>query len=126
MLIQEQYGPDLWKILVCCVMLNRSKGEQVRPVAEKFFARWASPQDVESWHLDDMVEVLRPLGLEHRKAIYIISIAAGLVNGDDYETLLGVGQYAKDSVQIFYHHDYDFEPEDVVLKSYLEERRREA
>ena len=39
-LIQERYYPDEFKVLVCCLLLNRCCGETVRGVVDKLFERF--------------------------------------------------------------------------------------
>ena len=41
-LVQEDYQGDPWRIVVCCLMLNRTRGEIVKPVAKTFFEKRTS------------------------------------------------------------------------------------
>ena len=38
-LVREEYEGDAWKIIVCSILLNRTRGEQVKGVVRAFFRR---------------------------------------------------------------------------------------
>lgn len=44
-LLQEEFGQNHpWRVLVVCILLNRTQGAQARPVLEEFLRRWPTPE----------------------------------------------------------------------------------
>ena len=70
----EEHGRDfLWRqtddpfrILICEVLLRRSRSATVAKVAERFFKRWPTPAALADAELEDVTDVIRPLGLTKR------------------------------------------------------------
>jgi endonuclease III len=69
---------------------------------------------------DELSELLKPLGLYRRRAKTLIKFSWMWVNGfNDVLELHGVGQYAKDSWEIFQMKNVQIKPTDKVLQEYL-------
>jgi len=117
-----------WRMLLVCSALNLTSWRQVDPVMERFFAKWPDPRTfLQSTH-DEVVEVIRPLGLYNRRAQTwrkLTLIWFGLSNPTHKEVakLPGVGQYALDSWRIFIEQDLTVEPDDKVLRAWIQEAR---
>ena len=39
-LVREEYEGDAWKIIMCGILLNRTRCEQVKGIIRAFFRRW--------------------------------------------------------------------------------------
>ena len=69
---------------------------------------------------DELSEILKPLGLYRRRAKTLIKFSWMWVNGfNDVMELHGIGQYAKDSWEIFQMNNVQIKPTDKVLQEYL-------
>lgn len=99
-LVQEKYRCEPWKMLVGCVLLNQTGHVQARPVLERLFARWPTPEAMASADPSELAGVLRPCGLQNRRASALIRLSAsyGRVPVAD---LHGIGRYALDSWSLF-------------------------
>ena len=127
-LLQDIYAHDPWKVLVCCVMLNNSNRTSVDKVRHEFFLCYGNPFEIEQSDKDEMADVLRPTGLQNVKANRIIDMsqAYSLLSPGEIDdavqtmTMPGVGEYARDSWNIFVNKDLCVEPDDKELRRYLE------
>jgi endonuclease III len=125
-------------------MLNQTSAVQARPVWEKFFDRWESPESVllelekDPERLrEEMVSMLRPLGFQNRRTDRIVrmtrdfeDIGPGIASPiSRIDELYGVGKYAADSYKMFFGGMIITDVEDKELKNYvawatsLEEKR---
>ncbi|KAL6863782.1 hypothetical protein ACP4OV_016685 [Aristida adscensionis] len=102
-LLQERYAPDPWKVIVVCMLLNRTRGKPIKELVEGFFGRYPDAQTACNANLEGMVEYLRPTGLQLEKAVRIKKFSFSYLNSDwTYVTELhGVGKYAADAYAIF-------------------------
>lgn len=112
---QERYRDEPWRLLVVVIMLNQTNGKQVERVHERFFEWWPTPEAL--WDapvtqagadeiIAEMADVLRPLGLQNRRALRIWRMTFDylIVRPDpcsDVTSLHGCGRYAQDSWDIF-------------------------
>ena len=72
----------------------------------------------------ELAKILQPLGLYNRRATSLRKMSEGYVNGfKSVDELYGIGQYAKDSWEIFQNNNLSVKPTDKVLQEYL---RQEA
>ena len=114
-LLQEIYQDDPWKMLVCCILLNLTKRQQVDGI------RHPTEYEMMEADEDELSEILKPLGLYRRRAKTLIKFSWMWVNGfSDVMELHGIGQYAKDSWEIFQMNNMDVKPTDKVLLAYLD------
>lgn len=103
-----------YRVLIAELLLQRTKAEQVVPVYNKFVERFPDLTTLESARIEDIVNVIRSLGLAYRGARLksiakeILSKYSGVVP-DDVKVLLelnGVGNYVANAVRCFaYNHD---------------------
>jgi len=119
-LLQEIYQDDAWKMLVCCILLNLTKRQQVDGIRHELFSKYPTEYEMMEADEDELSEILKPLGLYRRRAKTLIKFSWMWVNGfTDVMELYGIGQYAKDSWEIFQMNNTDINPSDKVLSSYL-------
>ena len=119
-LLQEIYQNDPWKMLVCCILLNLTKRQQVDGIRHELFSKYPTEYEMMEADEDELSEILKPLGLYRRRAKTLIKFSWMWVNGfTDVMELYGIGQYAKDSWEIFQMNNTDINPSDKVLSSYL-------
>jgi len=141
-LVQEQQlgkPYECWRILVCCALLNRTHGRQVRPMLDELFAKYPSPAAMigsTSAKTEHLVNLLRPLGLYNRrmKMLYQLSAAYlelwrereprfGAVDASWAEGLPGCGPYAIDSLNIFVYGILENVSSDTWLNQYIDWRK---
>ena len=119
-LLQEVYLNDPWKMLVCCMLLNLTNRKQVDTIREELFTKYPTPKDMMMAEHSDLVDIIKPLGLYNTRAQRLIKMSKGYVNGfKSVDELYGVGQYAKDSWEIFQNNNLNVKPRDKVLQEYL-------
>ena len=123
-LLQEIYRDDGWKMLVCCMLVNLTNRKQVDTVRDKLFIKYPTPKDMMRAKHTDLVDIIKPLGLYNTRADRLIKMSEGYVKGfKSVDELYGIGQYAKDSWEIFQNKNNNIKPNDKVLQEYL---RQEA
>ena len=123
-LLQEIYKDDGWKMLVCCMLVNLTNRKQVDTVRDKLFFKYPTPKDMMKAKHSDLVDIIKPLGLYNTRAERLIKMSEGYVKGfKSVDELYGIGQYAKDSWEIFQNKNNNIKPTDKVLQEYL---RQEA
>ena len=119
-LLQEIYQPDGWKMLICCMLLNLTNRRQVDVIRDELFNRYPTPQDMMKANQSELAELLKPLGLYNRRAKSLKKMSEGYVEGfKSVDELYGIGQYAKDSWEIFQNNNRNVNPTDKVLQEYL-------
>ena len=123
-MLQEIYLSDPWKMLVCCMLLNLTNRKQVDTIRKQLFDKYKTPQDMMNAKHEELADILKPLGLYNRRANSLRKMSEGYINGfKSVDELYGIGQYAKDSWDIFQNSNLNIKPEDKVLQEYL---RQEA
>jgi len=119
-LLQEVYQDDPWKMMVCCILLNLTKRQQVDGVRHELFDKYPTEYEMMEADEEELSEILKPLGLYNRRAKTLIKFSWMWVNGfSDVKELYGVGQYASDSWEIFQNNNRNVNPTDKVLMEYL-------
>jgi methyl-CpG-binding domain protein 4 len=119
-LLQEIYQPDGWKMLTCCMLLNLTNRKQVDTIRDELFSKYPTPKDMMNANQSELAELLKPLGLYNRRAKSLKKMSEGYVKGfKSVDELYGIGQYAKDSWEIFQNNNRNVNPTDKVLLAYL-------
>ena len=119
-LLQEIYQPDGWKMLTCCMLLNLTNRRQVDVIRVELFKRYPTPKKMMKANESELAELLKPLGLYNRRAKSLKKMSEGYVKGfKSVDELYGIGQYAKDSWEIFQNNNMNIKPNDKVLQEYL-------
>jgi len=125
-LLQEIYRDDPWKMLICCILLNLTKRQQVDGVRHELFSKYPNEYKMMEADENELSEILKPLGLYRKRAQTLIKFSWMWVNGfNDVMELHGIGQYAKDSWEIFQMNNMDVVPTDKVLLEYLHQEQNE-
>lgn len=120
-LIQEEFQDDPWKVLVVCILLNRTRGEQVYKVVWPLFEKYPNAQAMCEGDLEEIKDMVRPLGLSTEKSLHLKLMSHQWYN-DIWESitdLSGCGKYALDSYEIFVEGDLDVDTDDPVLQMYI-------
>ncbi len=119
-LLQEIYQTDGWKMLTCCMLLNLTNRKQVDTIRDELFRKYPTPKDMMNASHRELANLLKPLGLYNRRATSLRLMSAGYINGfKSVDELYGIGQYAKDSWEIFQNNNRNINPTDKVLQEYL-------
>ena len=119
-LLQEIYQSDGWKMLVCCMLLNLTNRKQVDTIRDELFKKYPTPKEMMDASHRELANILKPLGLYNRRATSLRLMSVGYINGfKSVDELYGIGQYAKDSWEIFQNNNMNVEPTDKVLQEYL-------
>jgi len=109
-------------ILVSCVLLNQTSWKQVRPILPAFEARYPTPSALSLADPEELAEMIRGCGLQHRRSRTLIRLASEIAKEgwqDRVADLPGVGQYALDAWKIFVLEDLSVAPQDKELKRYV-------
>lgn len=107
MMIQDMYRNNKWKMLMCCIMLNRSKGGVVKKVAPNFFDEFESALSVINGDKDLMTKIIQPLGLQNERVNRMKDLSEWFINNkkvvtsDDLLGAPGVGDFTIESWSVF-------------------------
>ena len=119
-LLQEVYQADAWKMLVCCILLNLTKRTRVDIIRDELFKLYPTPNKMKNANQSELSKLLQPLGLYNRRAKSLKRFSEDWVKGfNSVDELYGIGQYAKDSWEIFQNNNRNVNPTDKVLLEYL-------
>lgn len=119
-LIQEEYIGDPWKMLVCCILLNQTNNKQVRPILKKLFSLIPNPESAISCDPAQISSIIKTTGFQNVKASRIIKLSQKWKDGyKDVKELPGIGQYGKDSWEIFINRNLSIQTNDKKLLAYL-------
>jgi len=102
-LIQEHLYQNPWRLLVACVFCNLTKRRQAEPYIWKFFECYPTPQDASSANIEDIKDMIGPLGLSERRANTLVKMSRQYLDKSWSEPieLYGIGKYANDAWKIF-------------------------
>ncbi|CAH9094492.1 unnamed protein product [Cuscuta epithymum] len=120
-LIQEDHVHDPWRVLLICILLNRTDGKEVRKALPKLLdlcpnAKAASEVDVEQ-----IAHIVEPLGLNKHVKIQQFSREYLEDSWTHVTQLYGIGKYAADAYAIFCTGKWDrVKPVDHMLVKYWE------
>ncbi|MEM4640469.1 MAG: hypothetical protein QXT93_11400 [Thermofilum sp.] len=70
---------DPWAVLVAAFMLRKTTTEQVLKVYGEFIKRYPTPQSLMDADVRELEELIRPLGIEHKRARHLIELAEHIV-----------------------------------------------
>lgn len=124
----DEIIPDPWceldfetdyQLLIAIVLSAQTTDKKVNMVTRVLFNKYKNLEDLSGANIEDIEEILRPLGTYHKKAVYVLSIAKELMdkyNGvvpkerEKLEKLSGVG---RKTVSVFLCEYYNY-PEFAV------------
>jgi endonuclease III len=124
-MLEAHYLDNLWKMLVACILLNRSKRAQVDKVIDILFERWPTPEAMASASEREVSECIRSIGFQHTKASRLVLMSSFYMSTQPYDldsvaALPGIGAFGLEAYRIFYLRQEDFIPTDKELRKYLE------
>jgi len=120
-LLEEELFNDPWKLLVACMLLNKTTATQVRGVIWDLFKMFPTPEAALAADASHIRELIKPLGMFRRRALAIQRLSEDYLKRDWREAteLYGVGPYGSDAYRIFCRGEWrEVEPEDKDLKRY--------
>lgn len=132
-MMQEELRESPWRLLVACTCLNLASARQARPVWERFFSRWPTPESLfvgdtrhSSEILEEMEEMFRPIGFQKIRSLRIwrmtfdyLVVRPDLSPGE-VGRLHGVGKYARDSFVMFVGGEVVEDAQDKELSRYVQ------
>jgi len=112
-----------WQHMVAVIMLNQTGRKAVKYVLPLFLDRWPGPGEFLWASIDEVKEVIWPLGMYNVRFQRLKRMTADFLqwDGNDATMLYGIGKYGSDSYEIFFKQNYTVEPTDKELKRYLAE-----
>ena len=120
LMVQEQIS-GTWQHFVAVIMLNQTGRKQVKTVLPEFLHRWPTAAALIAADIEEIKEVIKPLGMYNRRANILVRMSRDWLtwDGEDANDLYGIGRYGKDSYEIFFKNRRDIEPTDKELRRYL-------
>jgi A/G-specific adenine glycosylase len=100
-------GIPPFAVLVCEILLAKTRAEAAAPVAAQLLARYPTARALRAARERDLEALLRPLGLHRKRALHLRSCAAELVarydgeipaNVEELMSLPYVGRYAANAI----------------------------
>jgi hypothetical protein len=152
-LLEELFGDDPWRLLLSTILLNRTRRIQVDLSMHTFLQRWPTAESTIQANVDEISDVIAPLGIRYRRARGIVRFSreylellsnkkAQTSNNNESNTestkekgtsselskgeimnLFHCGEYASDAYRIFVQRDWDTSPTDHALQAYVEWKR---
>ncbi len=112
-----------WQHMVAVIMLNQTGRKAVKYVLPLFLDRWPTPNKFLLASIDDVKEVIWPLGMYNIRFQRLKRMTADFLtwDGNDATMLYGIGKYGSDPYEIFFKQNYTVQPTDKELKRYLKE-----
>ena len=121
-LLQEIYQDDPWKMMVCCILLNLTKRQQVDLIRDELFSLYPTEYHMIEADEEELSTLLQPLGLYRKRAQTLKKFSLDYINGfTNIKECYGVGQYGEDSWNIFQLGKHTNLSNDKVLEKYLNE-----
>ena len=109
-------------MMVCCILLNLTKRQQVDVIREELFNTYPTEYHMIEADEESLSTLLQPLGLYRKRAQTLKKFSWDYINGfNDIQECYGVGQYGKDSWNIFQLNKHTNHSNDKVLHKYLKE-----
>ena len=122
-IIEEIWMPEKWKVMIVCILLNKTNYKQVLPVAKELFSKYPTLVELLGCDKRELVDLLRPLGLHNRRADTILSfVAQAYLDGIDRHNIRkmpGIGQYAEDCYMILFEGSRECPSKDHALLKYI-------
>ncbi|WXG43861.1 MAG: hypothetical protein WED04_07495 [Promethearchaeati archaeon SRVP18_Atabeyarchaeia-1] len=99
-----------YEILIAEMLLRKTSRNQVREIFPKFIKSFPNVASLAGASTSDIVEIIKPLGIEHKRALLLKKLADSIVSGhggtiplkkEELLKLPGVGMYATNAVLCF-------------------------
>nr|AAO22623.1 unknown protein [Arabidopsis thaliana] len=120
-LLQEDHWHDPWRVLVICMLLNKTSGAQTRGVISDLFGLCTDAKTATEVKEEEIENLIKPLGLQKKrtKMIQRLSLEYLQESWTHVTQLHGVGKYAADAYAIFCNGNWDrVKPNDHMLNYY--------
>ncbi|GAU48433.1 hypothetical protein TSUD_135600 [Trifolium subterraneum] len=120
-LIQEDHFHDPWRVLVICMLLNRTTGDQTKKILANFFELCPDAETCMQVPREEIQDLIRSLGLHAKRSKMLQRLSREyLAETWTYVTELhSVGRYAADAYAIFCTGKWDeVIPDDHMLNKY--------
>ncbi|KAK9286309.1 hypothetical protein L1049_014699 [Liquidambar formosana] len=120
-LLQEEHSHDPWRVLVICMLLNRTSGLQAKRVISDLFTLCPNAKIATEVATEEIEKLIKTLGLQRKRAVMLQRFSQEyLEEGWSHVTQLhGVGKYAADAYAIFCTGKWDrVRPTDHMLNKY--------
>lgn len=120
-LLQEDHAHDPWRVLVICMLLNRTTGLQARRVILDLFTLCPNAKIATEIATEEIEKVIKSLGLQKKRAMMIQRLSQEYLEERwTYVTELhGIGKYAADAYAIFCTGKWErVRPTDHMLNKY--------
>jgi methyl-CpG-binding domain protein 4 len=118
-LLQLRYKSEPWKMMVACILLNRTPSALVDLTIDGLFVEYPDVESLAHARAADIVDLLRPLGLQRVRAIRLIRFAGDFASGTPIEQCYAISDYAYESYRLFVLNDFTFTPSDKDLCAWL-------
>ena len=128
-MLQEDMWPDVWKILVVCVLHNQTSRKQVDKVYKSLFRRYPTPEDMSAADQESLSLMLKPLGFYNRRSKSLIRMSKEFTQSSwkTAKDLYGCGKYADDCYKVFCTGEWkDVQPTDHALNDYVDWLKEEV
>ena len=122
-MLQEEMWPNVWQILVVCILHNQTSRKQVDKVYKDLFKEYSSPQDMSKASQEDLSALLKPLGLYRRRSKSLIKFSQDFLKRSWTlpSEMYGCGKYADDCYKVFCTGEWkSVQPTDHALKDYVD------
>ncbi|MCL7027697.1 hypothetical protein MKW94_013165 [Papaver nudicaule] len=120
-LLQEEHYEDPWRVMIICILLNRTSGDQVKEVLPDFFKLCPDAKTTLEVAAEDIERTIQWLGI-HKKRTETIKRFSSEYLADDWTHiphLPGIGKYAADAYAIFCTGKWNqVQPTDHMLNKY--------
>lgn len=102
-LIQEDLWPNEWRILVSCVLLNRTARKQVERVLPDVFKLCPTASHMANCDIEQLSSIIAPLGFKNRRANSLVELSKKYLasNWKHAKDLPGIGEYGAAVWDIF-------------------------
>ncbi|KAL4427718.1 hypothetical protein ABPG75_001807 [Micractinium tetrahymenae] len=120
-LLEEELFEDPWKLLVACMLLNKTSGTQVRKVIWELFSLCPTPAAAIAADVQQVQNLIQPLGLFRKRALAIQQLSHDYLYKQwrNPTELFGIGKYAADAYLMFCRGRWrEVQPDDKDLKRY--------
>ncbi|KAJ4719284.1 methyl-CpG-binding domain protein 4-like protein [Melia azedarach] len=122
-LLQEDHAHDPWRVLVICMLLNRTTGMQAGRVISDLFTLCPDAKAATKVATEEIEKVIQSLGLQKKRAMMIQRFSREYLEESwtHVTQLHGIGKYAADAYAIFCTGKWDrVSPNDYMLNYYWE------
>ncbi len=76
---RDKHNDDPFKVLVHCILSQRTRDEQSYKAVEELFKRFSTPEELASADLETIMELIKNTGLYKAKSRYIVQVAKIIV-----------------------------------------------